>query len=185
MAQLAGSHCVLCQGRIGSELDGRFCEGCGNPVHLTYEAKPDSLAGGVCADCGTNLAEAGLLWTRETGERRPVPRGTGPYPISSVCPRCTNTTYRVVKAQSFIAFRWDRVCKACHTRYTLPTPLWAGVLFLVVGFSLAGLGVFSLAVVAVDGGCPVCEGFFGFLGVLFGVLSIVHGIRSLMSPGRA
>jgi hypothetical protein len=33
LPQLVGMSCAACQQRIGSEIDGRFCEGCGNPVH--------------------------------------------------------------------------------------------------------------------------------------------------------
>jgi hypothetical protein len=33
MRQLVGQNCAVCGNRIGSVVDGRFCEGCGNPVH--------------------------------------------------------------------------------------------------------------------------------------------------------
>lgn len=33
LPQLVGQSCARCAGRIGSEIDGRFCEVCGNPVH--------------------------------------------------------------------------------------------------------------------------------------------------------
>jgi hypothetical protein len=32
-AQLVGQNCVLCGEQIPSILDGRFCRGCGSPVH--------------------------------------------------------------------------------------------------------------------------------------------------------
>jgi hypothetical protein len=35
LPQLVGMSCSVCSQRIGMEIDGRFCEGCGNPLHNT------------------------------------------------------------------------------------------------------------------------------------------------------
>jgi hypothetical protein len=180
MEQLVGCCCVLCEVPIASELEGRFCDSCGNPVHRACEAKPEALGGGFCAECGANLADAVRMRARATGARRPVPQRRGPYPVSVVCPKCGDAPYKRVKPETFVAFRWDRVCKVCETRYTLPTPLWAAIIFLIVGLILAGFGAISVGLAARGGGFPVCEGFLGFLGLL----ALVHGIRSLMAPGE-
>ena len=180
MPQLVGCRCVLCEGRIASESEGRFCEGCGNPVHHACGLKPEVRGGGTCADCGVNLTEAAILRARQTNRKRPLPQGTGPYPIASSCPKCGDKAYRLARPEMFIAFRWDRVCKECETRYTPPTPQWAAILFLLVGVILAGIGGMSIGLAAPRGSFPVCGGFLGFLGLL----SLAHGIRSLKSPGR-
>lgn len=33
LPQLVGMSCAACSQRIGMEIDGRYCEGCGNPIH--------------------------------------------------------------------------------------------------------------------------------------------------------
>ncbi len=55
------------------------------------------------------------------------------YPISSVCPDCGGGEYKKWQSEEFVAFTLDRVCKACGTRYTPPTPAWAAVLFILIG----------------------------------------------------
>jgi hypothetical protein len=59
MRQLVGLSCVLCGERIGSIIDGRFCESCGCPIHNkcvrpTGDADRDSR----CATCGANREHA-------------------------------------------------------------------------------------------------------------------------------
>ncbi|MDB5308499.1 MAG: hypothetical protein JWO38_2701 [Gemmataceae bacterium] len=167
MAQLAGCNCVICGIRIEDVSETRFCDGCGNPIHNSCVAKPDKLCGGVCADCGANLTDAALMRSRDEKINRPIPHGTGPYPVSVACPKCESPWYIKVKPEQFTAFWWDRVCTLCHTRYTPPTPRWAGIIFVFGGV--------LLLVLAVSGSL-----FF----VLAGLLSIAHGIRCLRSPGR-
>jgi hypothetical protein len=106
-------------------------------------------------------------------------------PISKVCPQCGGTEFKKKKPDRFIAFTWDRVCKACETRYIPPTPVWAAVVFLIIGLILAAGGTISVLLRLGEGkaiGVPAmaCEGFLGFLGLL----AIGHGIRVLLRPGR-
>jgi hypothetical protein len=105
-----------------------------------------------------------------------------PQRVSSTCPSCGGGEFRSVRPERWIAFTWDRVCKSCGTRYTPPTPRWAGLVFILIGLPLAGLGLFG-AILGLAGGNPfalACEGALGLLGAL----AIVHGLRSLLSPGR-
>jgi hypothetical protein len=111
----------------------------------------------------------------------PVPRA--PYPVSLVCPQCGHTEFRATRPDSWVAFVWDRVCKNCNTRYTPPTPLWAGVVFIVAGLLLAGWGALSIFMGLLTGD-PLGMVCWGTLGVL-GLLAIIHGIRSLANPGKA
>src|SRR5438552_6244910 len=60
------------------------------------------------------------------------PLGTS-HPVSPVCPACGSQEYKSVAPQSMVAFTWDRVCLGCSTRYTPPTPVWARVIFGVIG----------------------------------------------------
>jgi hypothetical protein len=69
--------------------------------------------------------------------------------------------------------------------YTPPTPVWAGVVFIlaglplmIVGFGAVILGLASGNVLRVPG--MACEGFLGFLGLL----AIIQGIRTLARPGK-
>ena len=107
------------------------------------------------------------------------------YPVSLFCPKCGSAEYKKRKPEKWIAFIADRVCTECQTRYTPPTPAWAGVVFVLAGLSLAGFGFLSI-LLSVSRGNPgqllglVCEGFLGLLGVL----AIIHGIRCLARPGK-
>lgn len=85
-----------------------------------------------------------------------------------------------------MAYKWDRVCKECGTRYTPPTPVWAGWVFIFAGLPLAGFGCLSVLMRLVAGGdilgipAMACEGFLGVIGCL----AIYHGIRALSKPGN-
>jgi hypothetical protein len=103
------------------------------------------------------------------------------YPISAVCPKCGSLEYGKRRPEKWITFISDRVCKACGTRYTPPTPAWAGVIFIIAGLLLGGFGAISVFFHFMSAnplGIPAmaCEGFLGFLGIL----AIIHGIRSLL-----
>ena len=58
MQQLVNSTCVLCQQRIGSIVEGRFCARCGSPVHKRC-IRPESAgaAENMCSACGANRPE--------------------------------------------------------------------------------------------------------------------------------
>lgn len=188
LPQLIGMKCVACQKSIGSVLDGAFCEACGNPAHrkclATRAAGPADPPSGQCPACGGN-AESGIAREvrRERGaqaqqESRAVAaqeRG-GPvaYPVSKICPQCGSGDFTRVRPERWIAFAWDRVCGQCGTRYSPPTPLWAALVFLAIG-----LGFTALGVVAFTAG-DVCTMLLGPVGIL----AIIHGIRSILKPGR-
>ena len=67
------------------------------------------------------------------------PLGT-PHPVSQVCPNCGSTEYQAVKPAAMVAFTSDRVCRACSTRYTPPTPIWARIVFGGVGLAAVAFG---------------------------------------------
>jgi hypothetical protein len=70
------------------------------------------------------------------------PLGTR-HPVSQVCPQCGSAEYTTVKPQAMIAFASDRVCRSCSTRYTPPTPIWARILFGLIGLGAVGFGAFG------------------------------------------
>lgn len=69
-------------------------------------------------------------------------------PISKVCPKCGRNEYEKVQPEVRVAFAADRICNWCSTRYAPPTPIWARVIFAVIGLlaflAAAGLGVAAL-----------------------------------------
>ena len=93
------------------------------------------------------------------------------------CPKCGASAFRRVKADRLVAFADDRVCGACGARYTPPTPVWAGIAFIVCGFALPVLGLvlagllFGLASLPGLG----CAGAF----LVLAVVVFVGGIREL------
>jgi predicted RNA-binding Zn-ribbon protein involved in translation (DUF1610 family) len=66
------------------------------------------------------------------------------YPVVRSCPSCGSASFTRVKVERAIAFTDDRQCNQCGTRYTPPTPTWAAVVFIVVGFLLSGSGLFAV-----------------------------------------
>jgi predicted nucleic-acid-binding Zn-ribbon protein len=62
------------------------------------------------------------------------PLGTA-YPVSPACPKCGAGDYESVKPEAMVAFVSDRVCRACSTRYTPPTPAWARLVFGAIGLA--------------------------------------------------
>jgi hypothetical protein len=89
------------------------------------------------------------------------------YPISATCPQGGGTEYTRRKPKRLVAFVSDRVCRACNTRYTPPTPVWAGVLFLPGGLTLPFLGLVltNLPVDPFSIAGLICEGAIAALGV--------------------
>jgi hypothetical protein len=84
-----------------------------------------------------------------------------------------------------MAFSWDRICKACDTRYTPPTPVWAAILFILGGLPLATFGVVGV-VLHLAGGTVLsllALAVESSLGVL-GLAAIIHGVRSLALSGN-
>jgi hypothetical protein len=71
-----------------------------------------------------------------------VKRFKSRYPISEKCPQCGGSDFTIRQPETYVAFVCDRECKACQTRYTPPTPAWAGMLFILIGLlCLAVVGV--------------------------------------------
>jgi hypothetical protein len=105
------------------------------------------------------------------------------YPISAACPQCGGTEYARRKPNRQVAFVSDRVCRACSTRYTPPTPVWAAALFLLAGLTLPFLGLMltSLLVHPLSISGLICEGVIAALGVV----AFIGGIRELSNSGRA
>jgi hypothetical protein len=105
------------------------------------------------------------------------------YPISATCPQCGGKEYTRRKPNRLVAFASDRVCRACNTRYTPPTPVWGAVLFLLAGLTLPFLGfvLTSLLVHPFSIAGLICEGLIAGLGVA----AFIGGIRELVNSERA
>ncbi len=57
--QIVGCRCVLCGGQIGSTQEGRFCGGCGNPIHgACAPHQSPGCSAGKCGTCGGELPTA-------------------------------------------------------------------------------------------------------------------------------
>jgi hypothetical protein len=110
------------------------------------------------------------------------------YPVSEMCPICGGAEHRKVQAKGWVAFTDDRVCLSCQTRYTPPTPAWAGIVFLGIGGALflaglTGLILTSVALLGRGHTDPIGMALGGGLAVL-GLLVVRHGFRSLLKPGK-
>ncbi len=159
------------------------CRHCGQ-TYLTTVENPDGELPAQCDACqkpGDLVSGDEALLAAQQQVRRQT-ESIGPLPISRLCPGCGGGEYRTARPNRWIAFTLDRVCKSCGTRYTPPTPRWAGIIFILLGIPLAGFGLFGVATGLAHGNLlPLaCEGLLGLLGLL----AIGHGISSLLSPGR-
>lgn len=116
MPQLLGPNCLLCKQHVAGEAS--YCKSCHHLVHADCAEQ----AAKKCPSCGGELAKV-----------------EGPTPIAHACPSCGSKAYKAVQPTG-IAFRWDRVCKTCKTKYTPPTPLWGRILFVATGLLLLPIG---------------------------------------------
>lgn len=137
-----------------------------------------------CPECRHGLDDppSDLAPHTTVESERPFSVPLSKYPVGRVCPACRNPEYKQVRPDRWIAFTWDRVCKSCGIRYTPPTPLWAGVVFILAGLPFAAFGLFGV-IVGLARGNPLpiaCEGALGLLGAL----AVIHGVRSLVFRGR-
>jgi hypothetical protein len=107
------------------------------------------------------------------------------YPTSTVCPQCGSTEYTTRRAEKFVSFVNDRVCQSCNTRYSPPTPRWAGVVFIFIGLVLGIAGIYSI-ILRIQSGNPLgfpamlIEGFLGFIGLI----AIGVGIKTIVSKKK-
>jgi hypothetical protein len=107
------------------------------------------------------------------------------FPVSKTCPNCGTKEFSRQKPERFVAFAPDRICVRCWKRYTPPTPVWAGLLFI---FSAMALPILGFVLIDVVLGYPfsvlglLCESVF----IFFAVVAFYGGIRSLVeSSGQA
>jgi|GEM_PF-3995066 hypothetical protein len=111
--------------------------------------------------------------------------------ICKVCPGCGGKEYKRKKPKRTVAFRSDRRCRACDTVYSVPTPVWAAIVFLLVGGGLAFVaGTFVLGVLALASRFPDHLGISIFISLaiagvlgLAGLFAFFHGLRALFRPG--
>jgi hypothetical protein len=72
----------------------------------------------------------------------------------------------------------------CNTIYTPPTPIWAALLFILIGVVMLLAGSFFVIAGILRGvKDPIGSVFFGGV-VAVGVLAVIHGVRVLLSPGN-
>jgi hypothetical protein len=78
MPQLVGSTCLLCQGRIGSSLDGDYCANCGRASH--FECRRAAVEEGKCAVCGAPFDSQASK--RRAEELKAAARAAMPRPLN-------------------------------------------------------------------------------------------------------
>jgi predicted RNA-binding Zn-ribbon protein involved in translation (DUF1610 family) len=186
MQQLVGCLCGVCAQPIADILEGSFCPACGNAVHHRCKAAVDAVAHpGHCPSCGSDQSNPAAKRVQfERAQDASGKRGARyPIAVGKVCPACGDARFRRVRPQRLVSFALDRVCLACETRYTPPTPIWAAAIMIFAGLALIVVALVGgfFSVMAVDIIALALEAFVGLLGAL----ALGHGIRSLVWPGKA
>lgn len=101
------------------------------------------------------------------------------YPVSESCPKCGVRRHEKARTEAYIAFVPDRICKDCGTRYTPPTPRWAGGVFALAGLALLGVSGFFVvdhAYYSVGGHFPVAS----VIGCAIpGIAAVLYGLKHL------
>ncbi len=105
-------------------------------------------------------------------------------PIAKICPSCGSVEYAACKPESFVAFTNDRKCKQCETRYRLPTPAWAAIVFLVLGLLMFVGGAVTFGILVSHPQPHVIGMAINACVAAVGVLTIRHGARALFRPGQ-
>jgi hypothetical protein len=103
-------------------------------------------------------------------------------PVSKACPKCGANEYTRWKPDRLVAFAADRVCAACHTRYSPPTPVWGAVICLLAAPVLALLGFYFIVLLFGLFSCLglVCQVALG----VFVVVVFLGGIRLSVESGQ-
>ena len=70
MSQVVGLPCSVCGNRIGSILNGCFCDACHNPIHESCRTPPAHLSFSACTACGTDLSTASRQAEGREAERQ-------------------------------------------------------------------------------------------------------------------
>jgi hypothetical protein len=149
---------------------------------IAHAKKPTPKIEGKCDACGADYSNPQAAEVRAEVRKEARQAMRGKHPVSAVCPKCRGLQFKEVRPDCWVTFTNDRVCRDCDTRYTPPTPAWAAALFIFAGVFMAGFALIAV-VAGLAQGNPlpiVCEGLLGLLGIM----SIGHGIRTLMRQGK-
>jgi len=105
-------------------------------------------------------------------------------PIARVCPTCGSKEFTSCKPEGFVAFVNDRKCKECKTLYKMPTPVWAGLIFVIIGLAMLVGGLISLALLLRHPiPNPIGMAINSCVAAV-GVLAMWHGSRAVFRPGK-
>lgn len=190
LPQLIGLQCVACQKNIASVLEATFCADCGNPVHRKCSGSVKVESDDRCPNCGGDPDSALAVEVQREREEQarsaetaakaalPPEPAVPAFPVGETCPGCGSTSFTRVPPERWVAFAKDRICNGCGMRYTPPTPVWAAIIFLVLGavFILGSVGNLLFAVSP-----RISPSIFG---LLLGVAALSLGYRSLNRPGK-
>jgi hypothetical protein len=184
MPQLVGESCAICQQRISATYDARFCAACGNPVHdRCCKAPAESDREQRCSVCSGDLASAAAARFKTVRAKQAAKAGAKKYLVSQVCPACGQACFTTAKPSTRVAFRLDRVCTDCGTRYIPPTPRWASVTFILAGLALlAAAPLFGLTVGFFGGGLAFV--LVSVPLILAGAMAVLHGLRTLAETNQ-
>jgi hypothetical protein len=142
------------------------CGSCKRPIQAPPDVKAFSL----------ELDETTLQESRRRLNRGPA-MALPPYRVSSRCPMCGCPEFESTRPKTFVAFTSDRVCCNCQTRYTPPTPVWASIVFLLIGIVFV-LGCTFSVLLGIMGGAMTAVLVNGLFAIC-GLLLVSYGVRCL------
>lgn len=133
----------------------------------------------ACPHCATNvfpMADRTCPNCRGNLDGAPAKQRLPDGATARVCPNCGSAEHRKIKPDTLIAFEYNRICEKCGTLYIPPTPLWASIVFILIGL-LFTFGAAWEMLLHYESDEPLHMVWKG-LWFLLGICVLIVGIRS-------
>ena len=148
-------------------MDIRICPHCKTRVLPSPE--------GECPQCKGNVEGPPPV-------SKPQRDGT----ISKDCPACGCAKYREIRPPTIVVrFAKDRICADCGCRYRPPTPIWAALTLVVIGFLLAAFMGYSATLRLQEANSFLPAVVIELLLALLGLAAIIAGLRAISGSRRS
>ena len=174
MAQLAGTTCINCGGRVDGDFDSRFCPACGCPRHNACVRSATGVVG-ECPTCGAGReALAAYTGRRRSAKTEDSNRPRGP----NECPVCeTVSPPGTARCECGFCFAQAEPggYRGLARRIALKN-MFAGAAVFMLGFGITAVSMMAAEV----SGCFVIV--WGIM--LVGAATFFRGLAKLLSSGR-
>jgi hypothetical protein len=145
MTHVVGIICPLCDFRISSNDDARFCDECGRAVHDACRRTSPDVSPATCPGCGgvrrvrKTAPSLNVIRTTTERDKRPTTPGEG---VIHACPHCGTDSFPHEEVV-WVGPGRSVACKNCGGRVSTSVALAMVTLLLLIGPSFI-LGALAL-----------------------------------------